>query len=263
MRNKMTNNIFEWKESKQLSVVQLLLATFIPSGFAYVGFRVVLPKLVNNGTPSLIGWTAIASIMLLVFVLVAIFLLRSEAKQLGISIKERMCFKPLSRKEWGISIGLLVLAFVLVIGVQGIVPSFMDTLGLTVPDYMPFFLNPEINPATADPAILSPGFALQGQYSVLILVGIALLLNVLTEELYFRAWMLPKLSKYGSWGWVINGFLFAFYHSFQIWLLPILLVASLSFAFVFNKTKSIWPILTIHLVLNTLNVIAILPLIAG
>lgn len=259
----MTSNKFEWEKSKQLSVAQFLLATFLPSGFAYVGFRIVLPKLVENGTPSLIGWPVIASLMLFMFVLVTIFLLRSEAKQLGISLWERMCFKRLSGKEWIISIGLLVLVFVITMGVQGIVPSFMDAFGLTVPDYMPFFLNPEINPATADPAILSPGFDPQGKYYLFILMAVTLFLNILTEELYFRAWMLPKLSKYGSWAWAINGVLFAFYHTFQIWLLPVILVASLSFAFVFNKTKSIWPIFAIHVFLNTLNLLGVVALIAG
>ena len=70
----MTNNRFKWEKSKQLSVLQLLLATFLPSGFAYVGFRVVLPALVKNGTPVLVGWPAVASIMLFVFVLLAMFL---------------------------------------------------------------------------------------------------------------------------------------------------------------------------------------------
>jgi len=227
----MKYNSFEWKNSKQLSVVQFLLATFLPSGFAYIGFRVVLPNLVKNGTPILVGWPAIASLMLFVFVLVAFYLLRSEAKQLGISFRERMCFKRLSGKEWGLAIGLLVLAFILAMGIQGVVPVFMDALGLSVPEYMPFFLNPKINPAEANPADLSPGFDLGGKYYLIILMAVTLFLNILTEELYFRAWMLPKLSKYGSWSWVINGVLFAFYHSFQIWLLPTILVASLSFAF--------------------------------
>jgi membrane protease YdiL (CAAX protease family) len=236
----MTHNNFEWKNSKQLSVIQFLLATFLPSGFAYIGFRVVLPNMVKNGTPILV-----------------------EANQLGISLRERMCFKRLSGKEWGIAIGLLALAFVLAMGVQGVVPVFMDALGLSTPEYMPFFLNPEINPAEADPADLSPGYDLGGKYIVLILFAIALFFNILTEELYFRAWMLPKLSKYGSWGWVINGVLFAFYHSFQIWLLPLLLVSSLSFAFVFYKTKSIWPIFAIHLLLNTINLLPIVAMITG
>jgi len=259
----MTHNKFEWEKSKQLSVVQFLLATFIPSAFAYVGFRVVLPNLVKNGAPVLVAWPAVASIMLFMFVLVAVFLLRSEAKQLGISLWERMCLKKISWKEWGISIGLLVLAFVLIMCIQAVIPAFMDALGLSVPDYMPFFLNPKINPAEADLADISPGFDLAGKYYLIILMAVTLFLNILTEELYFRAWMLPKLSKYGSWSWVINGVLFAFYHSFQIWLLPFLLVASLSFAFVFYKTKSIWPIFTMHFLINMLNLLPVVAMVAS
>ncbi len=259
----MLHNKLEWGKSKQLSVVQFLLATFLPSGFAYVGFRVVLPKLVENGTPILVGWFAVASIILLIFVLLAIYMIRSEAKQLGITLWERMCFKRLSWKEWGIAIGLLVIAFVLAMGIQGVVPVFMDALGLSAPEYMPFFLNPKINPAEADPSVLSPGFDLGGKYYLIVLMAVTLFLNILTEELYFRAWMLPKLSKYGFWSWVINGILFAFYHSFQIWLLPSILVASLSFAFIFYKTKSIWPIFVVHLILNTMNLLPILAMITG
>lgn len=259
----MTDNAFDWGKSKQLSVLQFLLATFLPSGFAYVGFRVVLPALVKNGTPVLIGWPSIASVMLFIFVLLATFLLRAEAKQLGISLWARMCFKRLSLKEWGIYIGILLLSFVIVMGAQGLVPSFADAVGLTVPDYMPFFLNPEIDPVNTDPAVLSPGLDLQGKYSLLLLMAVTLFLNILTEELYFRAWMLPKLSRYGAWNWVINGVLFAFYHTFQLWLLPVLLVGSLSLAFVFNKSKSIWPVFVMHLVTNSLSLLGMLALFVG
>ncbi|MBT5072489.1 MAG: CPBP family intramembrane metalloprotease, partial [Kordiimonadaceae bacterium] len=46
--------------------------------------------------------------------------------------------------------------------------------------------------------------------------AMTLFLNILTEEFYFRAYLLPKLSKYGNLSWVINGGLFALYHSFQL-----------------------------------------------
>jgi membrane protease YdiL (CAAX protease family) len=260
----MTTNAFDWEKSGQLSVIQLLLATFIPSAIAFTGFRVVLPALVKNGTPVLIGWPSVASVMLFGFVLVAIFLLRAEAKQLGISLWARMCFKKLSLKEWGLYIVLVLLALAVSMGAQGLVPPFMDTVGLTVPDYMPFFLNPKVDPTNTDVAILSPDLQLQGNYSLLLLVGVTLFLNILAEELYFRAWILPKLTKYGAWGWVMNGVLFALYHTFQLWLLPALLVASLFFAFIFYKSKSIWPSLAAHLIGNfLLSILGVLMLILG
>ncbi len=107
-------------------------------------------------------------------------------------------------------------------------------------------------PATTDVSFLSPGMPLRGCYELLPLLGTTLLLNIVTEELYFRAWMLPKLSRYGTWGWLMNGVLFALYHTFQIWLLPVLLAGSLVFAFVFYRSKSLWPPFAAHLVGNFL-----------
>ena len=260
----MNKNIFDWGKARQLSVIQVLLATFVPSALAFIGFHVVLPALVKNGTPVLIAWPAIASVMLLAFVAAAILFLRREAKIMGISLWARMCLKKLSLKEWIIYLAIAIVGLILVSGIQTIVPGILNAIVFTIPDYMPFFLDPGINAAKTDMAILSPGFPLQGQYGILLLFGLALLLNVLTEELYFRAWMLPKLSRFGAWSWVLNGALFAFYHTFQLWLLPVLLVSSLLFAFICYRSKSIWPSLVAHLIGNfLLSILSIMMLIAS
>ena len=207
---------------------------------------------------------AVAAAMLSVLVIMAVVLLHREAKSLGISLWSRMCLKRPSLKDWGLSIILIVLGLAATVAVQPLVPLYMKAAGLAVPGYMPFFLNPGINPATADAAAISPGLLLRGSYGLLPLVGIALLLNILAEELYFRAWMLPKLARYRTWGWIMNGAFFALYHTFQIWLLPVLLVASLFFAFIFYRTKSIWPPFAAHLAGNLLfSMIGILMLIIG
>ena len=71
----MTSNNFNWEKAKQLSVIQLLLVFALPSVFAFVGFRLVLPMLVKSGTPVLIAWPSVASVMLLGLVIVAFILL--------------------------------------------------------------------------------------------------------------------------------------------------------------------------------------------
>jgi len=258
----MNTNTFDWKETPQMSVAQFLLAVFIPSGIAFVGFHVVLPILVTNGVPPMVAWPSVASVMLMGFVIAAIFLLNKEAKALKISLWSRMCMKKLTIREWGLYIVLIIVALITSLASQSLVIPFMNVVHLNVPSYMPFFLNPAINAATTDMSIVSPGLPLHHSYSVLLLMGITLMLNILTEELYFRAWMLPKLSRYGSWGWIMNGVFFALYHTFQIWLLPTLFVASLFFAFIFYKSKSIWPPLTAHLIGNfLLQILGILMLI--
>ena len=213
----MSDDTFNWQNTKQLSILQIILAFLIPSAIAFTGFRYVLPKLVEGGIPSIIAWPAIASIMLFGFVLVAVFFLNKEAKELNISFRERACLQPLSLKQWKVNgwIFSLVLIFTIVISNKASI-EFTHIPGLSVPDYFPFFLNPAIDPMNTDVALLTPGFILKGASWLIPLIAMTLFLNILTEEIYFRAYLLPKLSKYGNLSWVINGGLFALYHSFQL-----------------------------------------------
>jgi len=257
----MSGNIFSWDKTKQLSVVQVLLAFCIPSAFAFTGFRLILPLIYDKGVPAIIGWPITASVMLLVFVVAAFILLKREAKELNISVKERMCLKTLSLKQWGIYIGILILGLIVTLLFSKGSIYMTRIPGLSVPDYFPFFLNPAIDPMKADPSILSPGFSLKGAYWFIPLMGLVLTLNILTEELYFRAWLLPKMSSYGKTSWLINGTLFACYHMYQLWLFPQILPISLFMAFVVYKSKSIWPAFAMHMVVNIMTVLGLLSLI--
>ena len=68
-----------------------------------------------------------------------------------------------------------------------LVVPFMKITGISIPDYMPFFLDPTVNPMETAPELLTPGFVLKGSYFMIPLMAVTLFLNILTEELYFRA----------------------------------------------------------------------------
>ena len=259
----MSDDTFNWQNTKQLSILQIILAFLIPSAIAFTGFRFVLPVLVEGGTPAIIAWPAVASITLFVFVLVAIVLLNKEAKELDVSFKERACLQSLSLKQWGLYGGILVLGMIVTIICSKVSILFTHIPGLSVPDYFPFFLNPAIDPMNTDVSLLTPGFVLKGAIWMIPFIAITLILNILTEELYFRAWLLPKLSKYGNLSWVINGGLFALYHSYQLWLLPQILPVSIFIAYVVYKSRSIWPAFAFHIIANTLTVIGMVFLIVS
>jgi uncharacterized protein len=259
----MTNNDFNWEDTKQLTPIQIFLAFFLPSAFAFTGFRIVLPKLVANGVPVLIGWPGVASVMLFILVLIGLTLLKKEAKELNISLSERMCLKKLPLKQWGLLTGIIVIGVIVTVLSMQLVTPFMALTGMSIPSYMPFFLDPSIDPMTTSPAILSPGLALKGNSLLIPFIALTLFLNILAEELYFRAWILPKLSSYKNLGWVLNGVFFALYHTFQLWLLPGILVGSLFIAFVIYKGKSIWPAFAQHMLINMMTVAGMAMLILG
>ena len=187
-----------------------------------------------------------------------------EAKAVNITIKKRLLIKKIGIKQWIICLGIMIVGLVLSVMVSPIVDFFKALPGLSIPDYMPFWLNPSIDPMNTDMDILSPDYPLKGNYVVLVIMSIALLLNILAEEIYFRGWLLPKMQILGKWSWVVNGSLFALYHTFQFWLFPMIIVVSLATTFTVYLSKSILPAFVTHFVANfLLGILGILFLVIG
>jgi membrane protease YdiL (CAAX protease family) len=248
----MEKRIFVWESTQQLSVGGMLLATFIPSGVATTGFHVVAPALVSAGMPSLYAWYFVALVALAAFVVAGLLLLAYDARILGVGVRERLCLTRISARMWLAAIAIMIVAIGLSFAAKPLVQPFMRLFGLHVPAYSPFFLDPAVVVSPSTTGTLAPGVILKGNYGLVGLQAVTLLFNISAEELYFRAWMLPKLSRYGKASWVINGALFAAYHVFQIWLFPQILIASLGVALVVRFTRSIWPAIAGHLVGNFL-----------
>ena len=62
----------------------------------------------------------------------------------------------------------------------------------------------------------------------LIVTGIAL---PLVEELYFRGFLMPRISRFKAWTPVISAFLFALYHVWQFFDFTAIFLSGLVFAF--------------------------------
>jgi len=253
---------FDWNKTKQLKPFEILLAFILPSSFAFFGFRMVLPWLVNSGYPKVLMWGIVASIMLFTFAVIGLFLIHKESKKLNVSLKERLLIKKVSKKQWLICLGIMIVGILLAQVISPFINNFIELTGLSIPDYMPFWLDPSINPMETDMEILSPNYSIKNNYVIVIVMAITLILNILVEEIYFRAWLLPKMQSLGKWSWVANGLLFALYHTFQLWLFPMLVIISLSITLTVYLSKSILPAVTIHFIANfLLTIIGILALV--
>lgn len=84
------------------------------------------------------------------------------------------------------------------------------------------------------------------------------------EELYFRGYLLPRLSRFGGWAAPINAVLFTLYHFFSPWELVPRVLSLTPLAWVVQRKRNIWIGIVLHLFLNSIGVIpAIIALMVG
>ena len=111
-----------------------------------------------------------------------------------------------------------------------------------------------------DPVEQAAGYAtsaLVTTYVVgLVLNGIA---GPLVEELYFRGYLLPRLSRFGVAGaTVINVLLFSLYHFFSPWQNVTRIVALFPLVYLVARKRNIYLSILVHCGLNTLGMVAAL-----
>ena len=78
----------------------------------------------------------------------------------------------------------------------------------------------------------------------------------IVEEIYFRGFLLPRLSRFGVWAVPIHSVLFAFFHVWTPWMAVARAIGLLPFIYVAQKKRNIYIGMIAHILANTLDVIA-------
>lgn len=76
------------------------------------------------------------------------------------------------------------------------------------------------------------------------------LVGPVTEELYFRGYLLPRIDRYGVWAPVINTLLFSLYHVWTPWRWPQIAVGFLPLSLAAWRTRSIYVSMIAHVIIN-------------
>lgn len=72
----------------------------------------------------------------------------------------------------------------------------------------------------------------------------------IVEELYFRSYLLPRISRLGSWSPILNSVLFSLYHFFTPWQNPLRLMALTPVFFTVWRKKNIYLGMIVHCIMN-------------
>ena len=104
------------------------------------------------------------------------------------------------------------------------------------------------------------------QSTLLLLWGFYFIANipgVFVEELYFRGYLLPRISRLGLWAPFMNAVLFSLYHFFTPWENITRILASIPCIYLVWWKKNIYLSIILHLSVNTFGMFMVLLAILG
>ena len=100
-----------------------------------------------------------------------------------------------------------------------------------------------------------PDVSPSGPIMNLPLMAFVLFMNIISEELWWRGYVLPRQEKQlGRYTWAIHGVLWAFFHAFKWWAVPFMLITTWIIPFITQRTENTTPGIIIHLVINGLGI---------
>lgn len=98
---------------------------------------------------------------------------------------------------------------------------------------------------------------------VVLLSGMLNIVVPYVEELYFRGYLLPRMSYMNKWAPLLNVTLFSLYHFWLPWEFFSRVIALFPMVYVVWWKRNIYPGIWVHILLNSLGTIGLLVLIMG
>jgi membrane protease YdiL (CAAX protease family) len=79
------------------------------------------------------------------------------------------------------------------------------------------------------------------------------IIGPITEELYFRGYLLPRLSRYGKWAPLLNVILFVLYHFWQLHLLVLSIIGLLPMVYIVWRKRNVYLSIIVHCSTNLIG----------
>jgi membrane protease YdiL (CAAX protease family) len=149
------------------------------------------------------------------------------------SFRRRFRLFGLDSREWKWTFGGLLTQILLSLAATVLANQIYNILKFTPPDISP-----------------------SGPMMNLPLMAFVLFMNSMSEELWWRGYILPRQEKqHGRYTWAIHGVLWAFFHAFKWWAVPFMLFTTWIIPLIAQRIGNTTPGIIIHLVINGLGIL--------
>lgn len=240
--------------TKQYSLLKSILLHLLPGVMLTILYIIIYPIFTTNGWPSLAAFLFAIIFTLIPFELG--FLLYQAKKQNGnFKILMLICYdEKLSIKEYLIYGTAIVIWGLIWLGaITNLVDSFIIKILFS-------WIPEEFNIASFIENInnYSDTILLITVISGIVITGV---IGPIIEELYFRGYLLPRLSRNNKKAVILGAVLFSVYHFWQPWQLINRIILMIPWLYIVRKKRSIVLSIMIHVIIGIISMVSILPLI--
>jgi len=226
----------------QQSLWQSIILHLLPGSLTTIIFIIAAPTLNALGYPSNFAFLLTALSFLIPFELGFLFY-QGKKRNGTLSLNGIVLYRePMPAWQYVLLAAILLLYanFILAIVYPPIAQMLIKTLFFWLPDW--FFLS----------------FSFEYTKSVLLmtaLLGLAVngFVAPITEELYLRGYLLPRISRFKAWAPLINGGLHSLYHFWMPWQVPGLILSLFPAAFAVWWKRNIYLGMIIHIIGNAIG----------
>jgi uncharacterized protein len=232
------------QQNDQHSLIKSLLLHISPGILVTVVFVLIRPLLDSSGYPPLLAFLLAVLLIDIPFMLGVML---NEGKKLNgrYSLEGVVLYR--SKLPWKTFILVFVSAFVVVYVLMMLATPISalltENLFSGLPDWV--FLEEQTQYESYAKNALVLVFVLQ-----LVLTGIIL---PWVEELYFRGYLMPRISRYKIWSPLLGGFAFGLYHVWQLYGFPTVFLLGAALGYVVWWKKDIRLSIGLHVFANTLG----------
>jgi membrane protease YdiL (CAAX protease family) len=236
----------------------------IPAAAVIIVVYVVMPALDSLGLPIFFNYLIVyATLPMIALIAASIIAYRREGNApTWLQFKDRFRLGKMDGKSWLWAIGLTLFMFLSAAMLSFTARWLASFEFLAPPSYWPAELQPssQNSPGGTLPTEFM-GQSLAGNWWILILLLVSLIIATFGEELWWRGYILPRQElAHGQRTWLVHGLLWCAFHLFAPWNLLTILPGCLALSYVAQRLKNTWPAIIAHGLANGLLVLVIVAL---
>ena len=238
-----------------LSIPRLLALHLVPGAIATLVFVLLAGPIEAAGYPPLAAFLVAIAVVIVPFELGVIALAGRRADGSGGKLAAVPYRRPMSPRDWIILVPALLLAAIVGFGVLALVePPIRDGLFGWLPAW---FVSPLPLDSITDYSASAWAVTLVAYVALNVIIG------PVTEELYFRGYLLPRMTQFGRWAPLVNVVLFSLYHFWSPWQFLSLIAGVTPFAYAVWVKENVYLGMVVHGLLNAIGVATVTTLVIG